>query len=153
MKVDEKESDTNHDYYQYLVTVDQAEEEEDSLIQFIRSEIKFLVDDDREGAKAYLKSFGDVVPTTAKEINNVKEDEESETPLTSGKKGKRGTSSAASVGASSGAPAKPKKQKVTLGPIIDPRKLKKDTEFEPHLFDLTLQSQCASLDFLQISVA
>ena len=146
LKSDETEDENT---FQFLVTVDQAEEDEEALIESLRSEIKFLVDDEREGAKEYLKSFGEVSSDSkGKEV--VKDDEETELQPHSGKRGKRGAASAAASASASGSSTRGKKQqKTAIGPIIDPRKLKKDTESAPHMFDLALKSQCASVDFLQ----
>ena len=141
MRVADTDDKDNH--YQYLVTVEQAEEDEEALIQCVRSEIKFLVDDDREGAKEYLKSFGERTPQgkdASKNDNTKVEDVEQDLPA-GGNKRKRGAASAASTTASSGSGSTGKKgKKVALGPIIDPRKLKKDTEFASHLFDFTMQN-------------
>ena len=136
MKVGDNDDKDNH--YQYLVTVEQAEEDEEALMQHIRSEIKFLVDDDREGAKEYLKSFGECTPEgkTASKNEHVKVEDGELEPAAGGNKRKRGAASAASTTASSGSGSTGKKgKKAALGPIIDPRKLKKDTQFASHLCD------------------
>lgn len=88
-----------------------------------------MVNDQREGAKAFLETFGqpkkddkEKEPTNSKGLN---QDEAIETEGQETPRPKRGSKRGADSSAASTASTTSKKgKKVLLGPVIDPRKLK-----------------------------
>ena len=131
LKIDET-AEFDAKCYQYLVTVDMAEEDEEALTESIRAEIKMLIEDDREGANVFLKSFGSEKKEKEKEKDgdvtgaavDVEKGADGEVVKT-GNKRTVGSTSAKSM------TSKKTKKNAPLGPIVDPRKLRADFELDP----------------------
>ena len=121
--------------YLYLVTVEQAQEDEESFREVTKANIKVLIDDPREEAKKLLATFGGM-DGDADGLSPMAKGQKAlcDGPSESRAEGNEGTPTPPfpKAKASSKRQSKPKKtnaEPVAAGVLLDPKKVKHNTTF------------------------
>ena len=119
--VDAQDDEDDHSNLLFHVTVDQFDENEEEIVETLRSQIKILVEDERVEARKMLSTFG-----ADDEEDEIGEDNKADTP-----KPRKQAEPRASVKKAPKAKGKPATDKTQNGTLMDltPKNLKQDAVF------------------------